>query len=413
VVLLLGVIAVGVWYTATHFLAEHHLKRAQQDLARQRYPQALEELNKALRYRPRSTDLHLLAARVARQVGNYPLAREHLRICRKLVGGETPEQQLEHLMVRAQSGELDTVFPQLWPYIEQDRPEAPLVLEALTLAYTTLTMTSHAERCINRWLELEPDNVQALFWRGWWGSTNGNNTLARDSFVRALELDPERNDIRIRLGMTYLDRQEEREALKQFTRVLGDDPEQDEALFGLAKAHRGLGEVTPARKYLEQYLRQHPDDADALTELGGVALDEGRGEEARTCYERVLKDNPAHYRALYGLSLCLRRLGRKAEADALKKRVDASGADIRRVQEIMNQELRRNPTNAELHYELGMLNLRHGKEVDALFSFANALKHDPTHQGAHKALAEYYDKKGDKDQAKKHRDQLKPAGIRP
>ena len=54
-------------------------------------------------------------------------------------------------------------------------------------------------------------------------------------------------------------------------------------------------------------------------------------------------------------------------------------------------------------FEAGSILLRVGEEEEGLRWLRSALRVDPTHRPTHRALADYYQRKGDKEQAEKHR----------
>src|SRR5947209_4632025 len=129
--LVLSLIGLGGWLITIYFLTEYHLRQAKRAFGHQRYSEAWDHLNKANRFRPRSPEIHLWLARVARLRFDFPKADEFLRRYKELQG-QTEEEQLERLMLRAQTGEAEKVYHQLWPYVEEERPEASLILQAMT-----------------------------------------------------------------------------------------------------------------------------------------------------------------------------------------------------------------------------------------------------------------------------------------
>src|SRR5262249_55689641 len=159
--LVLGLISLGGWLITIHFLAERYLRQAQRALERQRYAQAWEDLNRAKTFRPRSFEIHLQLARVARQLGKLEQADEHLRRCLDLHGrSPTEADHIKSLLLRAQIGEVESVFPYLWPYVKEKRPEAAAVPDAQCYGFVGKQLLARAEWCIRRWRQIDPDNIQ-------------------------------------------------------------------------------------------------------------------------------------------------------------------------------------------------------------------------------------------------------------
>src|SRR5437868_15243409 len=89
----------------------HQWRAAQVALAADRPEEARSRIAVCLLIWPRDSDVHLLAARAARLSGDLQDAEAHLNQCLKLHGGATEPVQLEFLLLRAQTGELDQVAP--------------------------------------------------------------------------------------------------------------------------------------------------------------------------------------------------------------------------------------------------------------------------------------------------------------
>lgn len=407
--LVLGLISLGGWLITIHFLAERYLRQAQRALERQRYAQAWEDLNRAKTFRPRSFEIHLQLARVARQLGKFEEADEHLRRCLDLHGGyPTEADQLERLLLRAQTGEVEVVFPYLWPYVEEKRPEAAAVLEALCYGFVGEQLMAMAERCIRRWRQIDPDNIQALVCEGWfWDQSGGPTPEAQENYARALELDPKRDDIRLRLGIAYLRAQNERKAIACFKEVLRQDPHNEGAQLGLATATRDIGKWKEARAMLTRFLEEHPNSAEALRELAQVAMEENNYPEAEKLLRQVLEKEPYDYRALYGLHVCVRQSGRKVEGRELSVRLERVRRLERSLDNLIRGKLRAQPKDPEVRYQVGLLYEQLGVEASASQWFLRTLQVDGDHQGALKSMVRHHEKKGEKEKADEYRSRIR------
>src|SRR5262249_27177277 len=79
----------------------------------ERREESRERLRFCLPVWPRSPEVHLLAAKAARRSGDLDAAEYHLNRCLKLQSGATEAVQLEFLLLRVQSGEVDELAPVL------------------------------------------------------------------------------------------------------------------------------------------------------------------------------------------------------------------------------------------------------------------------------------------------------------
>jgi tetratricopeptide (TPR) repeat protein len=406
---LLGVLALGLWSAARPLIANHYQRQAAKALERQRYPEALAAYERALRYRPDSAELHLLAARTARRAGDYPTARKHLQSCRELQKGVTEEQQVEGYLLRAQTGELDEVADYLTPYLIQEGPLTPVVLEGLARAYMGKYRSDVAWGCLARWNELEPANVEAVFWRGMWYSQQQNTIKAGEDFRRALELDPERIDIRLTYAEILRAEKKFAEVAEQYQFVLQRAPQNADALLGLAQAELELGRAEDARKQLDAMPPDKRESSDYLWVSGMVEMRTGHPERAEPLLRRALERDPRHLDACYNLMLCLARLGRDAEAEQMRTRFAQIEKDQKRLIQLTTHEFAAQPSSADLRCELGEIYIRMGLRERGAHWLHVALKLDPACRRAHEGLMEYYRALGDADSLEKaeyHRRQL-------
>jgi tetratricopeptide (TPR) repeat protein len=405
--LLILLTGLGGWLISGHFLAEYHLSKAAKALQRQRYPLALNEYLQAVPYRPTSAALHLLVGRTARRANDIPTAREHLRRCRELQKGVSEEQQLEVYLLRAQTGEVDAVERYLRPYLVEEGPLTPLVLEALVRANMAKHRAHLAWTYLARWLELEPDNVEAIFRRGLWHTQQQDVRGALADFQRALELDPLRHQVRPLYGDVLRADKKYEEAAEQYRLLLRQSPRETVALVGLAQCYADMGKPELAHEPLAA-IPEEDDSADVLCVRGIVELRCDRPEKAEGFLRRALTRDPGHQDACYNLMLCLSRLGRSDEAQAMNARFQQIDADQKRLIAITTKEMPAAPSSPQLHCELGEIYLRLGHPDRGVHWLNAALGLDPGCRRAHERLRDYYDSLGSagEERAAFHRKQL-------
>ncbi len=409
-VYLLIVIGAALAFAAVNLWAWHHYREAGRLVEQYRFSQAYAHYTRSLQVWRWSAALHFRAGRTARRAGLYPQAEQHLAQCQQLQGGADASVPLalEHLLLQAQSGDINAVEETLWKYVEKNKEETPLILESLARGYVRVLRPGTAMRCLRKLLERQPDNVEALVMAGGIITQGGGDAEeAIKDYRRALELDAERDDARLSLAQILL-RDRADEARWHFECLLARQPNNREAMLGLGQAQRILGESDKARGCLETVLANEPGNSKVLTELGILALTDDRAAESEALFRKAIAADPANRTAHRWLYQCLaHQPGREDEvADqvALYERVEA---DLVRLGQIASKEMTRSPNDPKLHYELGTLYLRYGKPEVGVRWLYSALKLEPSHQPSHQALYDYFRQAGELDKAEQHRVQLR------
>jgi tetratricopeptide (TPR) repeat protein len=386
--------------------AWYHFREAGRLADRQRFAQAYGHYTQSLRVWRWSASTHFLAGRTARRASLYPEAEQHLAECQRLQGGTSVALGLEHLLLRAQSGDINSVEDTLWQYVEKDKPESPLVMEALARGYLRMLRTGTALRCLRMLLEREPNHIEALLMRAGIEEGNYETREAREDYRRVLELDPERDDARLRLAKNLLNSNLE-EAHALFEQLLRRQADNVDVLLGLAQAEQALGEGDKARAFLDLVLAKEPENSKALTRVGLLLLNAGKIAEAESLFGKAIVADPINHEAYFHLYKCLaQQPGREAEADAQVSLYEHVKADVARLGEIATKEMTRAPNDPNLHSELGMLYLRYGKPEVGVRWLYRALILDPNHQPSHQALYDYFRRTGNTEKAERHRTQL-------
>ena len=107
--------------------------------------------------------------------------------------------------------------------------------------------------------EAEPPNVDAVMELGRFSIQSGQFDKARERFVQAIDLAPERSEPLIQLGMLELDGGAPAEALIHFERALVVDSAAHNAWFFQAQCHERLGNPGLALASYQRFLPLSPD----------------------------------------------------------------------------------------------------------------------------------------------------------
>jgi predicted Zn-dependent protease len=387
VVPLLG-LAAGLGLASPYLRGWYHLRAAKADLLAYHNPQAVRHLQTCMRLWPDSPEVLLLSARAARRAGSYDEAERCLDKYRQARGVDDAGS-FEELLLSAER-DVDQVAPLCRRRVEQDDPDAPLILEALTRGYLRQYRLGEASFCLDLWLQKQPDNPQALCMKGQFHLDYEHAPdRAVGSYRRAVELDPDHEEARQGLAIVLLESKDFAGAIGHLERLHRDQPDNLRVEVGLAQCRDALGDPDAARRLVEGVLAQQPENGPALAEKGQLALERGQYEEAEGLLRRALNRAPGNHQARYSLTLCLVQTGKAAEAKQSEEELRQWEEDAKRFNEIVTKEMPKAPDNPDLACQLGQLLLRSGHREEGLRWLNNALRLDPGYEPARKALAEY------------------------
>jgi tetratricopeptide (TPR) repeat protein len=403
-ILLLALIAFGAYSAGIHFWAEYQLRAARHDLEQRDFSEASRRLALCMKVRPENVDICLLAAQAARRSRDYAEADRLLKRYRSL-GGDARAASLERALERAQRGELaGGIESFLWATLEQDRPNDPLILEALAQGYMATFRWGLALGCLKRLLECWPNDAEVLVWRGWVSENLHLLPAARDDYRRALELNPEHEEARLRLAEALLLSSQPEEALEHLTRLQPRQPNNPALLLALARCRRELNQPDEARALLERLLAEHPDDTLVLTERGKLALSQGQAAEAEDWLRKALALAPFERETNYQLALSLRQQGKEQEAVACLARLKRIEADQERLAGLFAAMVEK-PRDLSLRREAGAILLSNGQTKEGLGLLQSVLAEDAEDRPTHALLADYYQRIGNRGLADTHRRQ--------
>ena len=217
-----------------------------------------------------------------------------------------------------------------------------------------------------------------------------------------MAIDPQRDNVRQRLAEILVQTNKPAEALQHVEILRQHQPDNPAVLVCYARCRRLQGELQNAAKLLDDLLTRNPRDAQALSERGLLALESHQPAEAGRWLRRAADLDPSNRALIYNLYHCLERLGKKEEAKKVFARLQDTAAELKRMDQL-TQEVMKKPHNPSLRYEVGMIFLRNGFTQDGLHWLGTALKEDPRHRPTHEALAYYFQRQGEREQAAYHR----------
>jgi tetratricopeptide (TPR) repeat protein len=399
----LGAIAA---FVGVQLWAGSHFRAAQRALAKRHLDEARVHLTRCLKVWPRDAEVHFLLARTARREGAFDEAEKQLTRSKEL-GWVEEAISLEKALAQVQRGNVTRLEGYLLSCVQKDHPDSADILEALAEGYLKTFQIPKARNCLDRLLDLQPENVQALVWRGETFLRLHDKVDALTDFHRAVMLDPERDDARLRLADLLVERQQAAEALPHYERLHERQTGNRAARLGLARCLTRTSRVAEAVPLLDALLSEAPNDPLALAERGKAAQQAGEPEAAEKWLRRAVELAPYERDAVYNLSQCLEALNRREEAEKWQKALDRIDADLARLNEVTKQVAEKTH-DAGPRCEAGQIMLRNGLEQEGLRWLASALEIDPRHAETHLVLADYFEKKGQTEEAAAHRRMAAP-----
>jgi tetratricopeptide (TPR) repeat protein len=396
------IVALLIALAAPHAWAAWQYRKAEADLARFHPVEARRRLDTCLAVWPRIESVHLLASRASRGAGDFEDADARLRTAQKLHGGPSDELAFEWALLQATGGNVREVEPYLQHEADARPAESWLVWEALAEGYLRTYRILDAMSVLEHWLAGDKDNVRALELRGRTFITGKGVKRGSEDLRRVLELDPDRDDTRLRLTRALLDLGAYSEAVPHLERLRSRRPDDLEVPVRLARCLNMLNRREEARQTLEEVLAKDADNGLALRTLGQFAMSEGQPVAAEPYLRKAAAAMPNDYQANWLLYESLRQQG-KPEAAAQLKLAEQARDRSERLGELQSRRLAEQPLDPALHVELATLLLRSGQTELALSWLNSALALDSKFKPAHAALVELYTKRGQPDLAEEHR----------
>jgi tetratricopeptide (TPR) repeat protein len=317
--------------------------------------------------------------------------------------------QLEWLLLRFQRGGADELAPTLLALVDRNHVESPALLEAVAGLYMRQARYLDALRLLDRWLKLTPDSVRALDWRGWVSNQLDHRGHAVSDYERALELQPDRSVVRLRLAEVLVESSQFHEARPHLERLRQEQPANAEVLIALARCRMVQLRYDDARALLDSVLAAHPDHFDGLLYRGKLEIQSGNYVEAERWLRKALERSPRDPEARYTLYECLSsQENREQEAEEQLARWEQARRDRERLTRLLRTDLDRKPNDPDLAAEAGELLLQQGEDERGLFWLHRALALDPQHVPSHRALSAYYERTNNPAKAAEHGRTLPP-----
>jgi tetratricopeptide (TPR) repeat protein len=368
----------------------YHFRQGREAVERWHNADAFTHLSACRSVRPNHAETILLAARLARRVGAWAEA-EALLNQYAAEHGKDEAWAFEWLLHGAARGEGDAHSAALRARVAAGGVQARLTREALALGFLDRYRLAEAIALLNEWLRDSPDDPIALLLLGKVTEILNGQEQAIQLYQRAIELDPDLLDARLRLAAVLVDRRRGEEAAEQLAILRARLPSNTNVHVLWAQALRLIGRGEEARRVLDELLAANPDDPRVLAECGGLALlDPDGAPRAESLLARAVRLDPGDVPTRNQYALALGQNGKAAEAAEQYKLIHQYQADSDRFRELLNGPLRTSPNDPAVYHEIGLIALRAGQPADALRWFRRSLEADPDYLPAHRTLSALY-----------------------
>jgi len=184
----------------------------------------------------------------------------------------------------------------------------------------------------------------------------GNFPMAGLHYTKALNADPTRNTVRLKLGQIMLQQGMFDPAVTQFQDLLNRDPNSAAAHQGIGQAYLQQGKLREAETAVSKAIALDPSSWLSQNLLGLVYDQEQRHSEAIAAYNAALALRPREPNVLNNLGLAY-----------------ALSGDHETAIQFFEQAVTAGSTSAKLHNNLGLSYARRQRYVDALESFKRVM----------------------------------------
>lgn len=367
---------------------------------------ALSWISKAYQADNQNADTLLILARAHRRAHEVEPAIEYLKQLYQ-IAGSSEELQREQWLVEAQVGDVSNLEQHLADMLIDPKGNAPDICETFVNSCILNYRFPDALRVLEMWQADFPDDPLPHYYRGRILEHQGAWDKAESEFSAALKVAPDHipsayNLARVKLAQNQVDA-----ALENYRLCTKHQKHHAAALVGIGRCLRMKQDVDAARVMLEaaqqipeqQRMKDFREVGDpahvainvVLLELGQLELSSGNYKQAASYLEKSVELNSKDRKSRLALADAYRGLGQLEKAKQQIQIVEKTQKAIKRLDECFAQ-LQSDLNNADLRAEIGQIFLEHISENQGIVWLKNALYHDPDHQRAKQALADYYAK---------------------
>lgn len=400
-VVIAAVLLVALILFARPLLRQYRLTMARDCLRARQIEEALTWLEAVEAANPNDGEVQFLMARARRRQGAFDSIPEHLEKARKL-GFPSERLERERWLVLAQSGQLREAELHLDELLADPQGDAQEICEAFVSGYLRAYRFGRASDLLQAWEADFPNDPQPLFWRGRICQHMRRDRQALALCREALDLAPDRVDLRLELATLLAERHEFEEAERHFRRCAEDAPDNPDVLVGWGKCLAESRQIDRSRSLFLRALEENPSHFEALYGLGRLESRAGNKQEAVKWFQLALQQDSRHPRMRFALASALQATGQSEAAKEHYQYFVDSKRELEELDKLMDR-VHEEPDLVDVRYEIGMKYMQYVSAVQGAVWLHSVLDLDPSHVPTHEALAAYYAEEGRPDLAEKHR----------
>ncbi|HUK35187.1 MAG TPA: tetratricopeptide repeat protein [Vicinamibacterales bacterium] len=284
-------------------------------------------------------------------------------------------------------------------------PNSPDVQMLVGQVYYLKHDYAHAREAYTRALQLAPGSAHPLAGLLTLDFAENKKDAARTRVQEQLKAKPDDPDVLTLAGVLFLQLNDGKSAEAAFRHLLEIDPSNLQAYSGLGNLYLDEGRLDEAKQDFEDLARKHPKTAvGAATMVGTILTMQGKPAEARKQFEQALALDPHAAVAANNLALNYAQ-DTDANLDVALQLAQTAKAGLPKSWEVddtlgfiyykkgllplaistLQQGIGQHPTDATMHYHLGLAYLKSGKQIEARQSLQEALKLNPQFEAANDA----------------------------
>ncbi len=165
----------------------------------------------------------------------------------------------------------------------------------------------------------------------------GDSNSAKNSYAKALSIDPFSSKAHIGLGTVALTKNSYDSAVIHFQKAVSLAPNDEMGSFGLGLAFQGLGELVESNKWVTNASRLNPTNAPAVFTLVKLAYDRNSFDDARNALCRYIAQKPQDLNMVFSLAGIEYKTGNSTAAEMLLTQMLAIDPNDTRASQLLGQ----------------------------------------------------------------------------
>jgi lipopolysaccharide biosynthesis regulator YciM len=165
----------------------------------------------------------------------------------------------------------------------------------------------------------------------------GDSNSAKNSYAKALSIDPFSSKAHIGLGTVALTKNSYDSAVIHFQKAVSLAPNDEMGSFGLGLAFQGIGELNESNKWVTNACRLNPTNAPAVFTLVKLAYDRNSFDDARNALCRYIAQKPQDLNMVFSLAGIEYKTGNSTAAEMLLTQMLAIDPNDTRASQLLGQ----------------------------------------------------------------------------